>query len=73
MVWGLVAGVLLIAVSLWLHLHGLRVCGVIGLVLGIAVLLMGYWTAQVIDDSGSDVPVGTVEGIATPETDEGGV
>lgn len=73
MVWGLVAGVLLIAASVWLYRHGLKVYGVIAVVLGIALLLMWYWSAQVIDDTDVDVPAGTVEGIATPDTDEGGV
>lgn len=73
MIWGLVTGVLLIGASVWLYRHGLKVYAMIGLVLGIAVLLMGYWSGQVIEDSASDVPGGTVEGIATPETDEGGV
>ncbi len=73
MVWGLVACVLLIAASVWLYRHDLKVYGAIGLVLGIAVLLLGYWSAQVIDDTEVDVPAGTVEGIATPNTGEDGV
>lgn len=74
MVWGLVVGVLLIVASIWLYRHGLKVWGAIVLVLALVALLMGYWSdTTIVDDAGMDEPVGTVEGAATPEADEGGV
>jgi hypothetical protein len=73
MVWWVVVGVLMIVTSVWLYRRGLKVYGAIGIVLGIAALLTGYWSDTTIDDTEPDVPVGTVEGVATPEAGEGGV
>lgn len=74
MVWGLVIGVLLIVASIGLYRRGLRVWAVIGFALAIAALLLGYWSDSTIDDDeGSDVPVATIEGAATPVLEEGGV
>jgi len=73
MVWGLVASILLIVASVWLYRQRLKLYAAICLVLGIAALLLGYWSAAVMDNSVSDSPGGTVEGIATPATGEGGV
>jgi len=73
LVWGLVAGVLPIVASVWLYRQRLKVYAVICLVPGIAALLLGYWSTQVIDDSVSDSPAGRAEGIATPAIGEGGV
>jgi hypothetical protein len=73
MVWGLIVGAVLIAVSIWLYSRGRKRYGAIGIALGIAVVLLGYWSGQVIEDEGDpDVPAPADE-VATPEVDEGGV
>lgn len=73
MMWGAIVGVLLIVASIWLYRRGQRVYGLIGIVLGIAALLLGYWSESTIEDEDTDVPVGTTEDAATPLSDEGGV
>lgn len=72
MVWGLIVGVLLIVASTWVYRRGYRVYGVIGIALGIAALVLGYWFDQANPDDGEDVDVGT-EAAGTPTPDEGGV
>lgn len=73
MVWGMIIGVALIVASIWLYRRGLWVWAVIGVVLGIAALLLGYWSDVTIDDTGTDQPVTTEEGAASPVPEEGGV